>query len=161
MNLPILENIALILSMISILSSFVPRFPACVLAFSSLLMLHYSGNESIASSTLIYWALATAIVLGLDYLQPRALMATNRGHAYVVGGAIVGTLLGFLISATSGAIILGAAVGAFLGTTAYMRTPKGPHFNIASDEFIQYLCAKGLPAVVTSSMAAISIVTKL
>ena len=161
MNYHTLEIIAFVLASVSVLSTFIPRFPAVLCAYLGMLCMHYAGAVYIDSGILIYWAVATAIVLALDILQPRALTATRRGHAYVTGATIAGTLLGYVTVASAAGIIIGGAVGAFLGALAFMRTPAGPRFPRASSEFMQYLCAKGLPAVVTCSMAAITFATAL
>ena len=161
MTISTLEIISIILAGVAVGGSFVPRFPACIPAWLGLLCMHISGAPYVDSKVLIFWGIASIIVLMLGILQPKSLTGARQGHAYVVGATIVGVILGYLISPVSAAIILGGAVGAFFGALAFMRTPAGPRFPVASSEFLQYLCAKGLPAVISCAMAAIVIATAL
>lgn len=161
MNIDYLEIMALVLSGIGVGGAFVPRFPAVVPAYAAMVLLHFAGMPYFESKILLFWAVATVIVLGLTMLQPRALTAARQGHAYVAGGCLAGVLLGYIVSPVASAIIIGGAAGAFLGTLAFMRTPKGPHFSVGSAEFVQYLCAKGLPVVVAMSMAALAVASAL
>ena len=96
-------------------------------------------------------------MLGLRVLQPKALVMTAKGLPYVALATIAGTAIGYMISPTAASVILCASAGAVLGAIAYMRTPAAPSIAIASSRFVEYLCAKGLPCVVTTSMAAIAI----
>lgn len=157
MNPSFLEIAALFLAGAGIGSGFRPRFPSALTAYISLVCIYAGGASGLEVADLIFWATATAMVAGLRVLQPRALSNALQGHAYVMTGALTGVLLGFLVSPSSGSIIVGGCAGAFAGTLAYMRTPRSPHFSVGSTEFVQYLCAKGLPSVVTCSMAAITI----
>lgn len=161
MNPIMLQTISIALAGLTVGSIFIPRFPSSLCAFAALLILYFTGLSPLTSTAIVYWAIATAIVLGLDFLQPRVLTATRRGHAYVAAATLAGTLLGVVASPTTAAAIIGGAAGAFLGAMAYMRTPASPRYPVASSQFVQYLCAKGLPAVVACSMAAIILVSQL
>lgn len=161
MNLSLFQIFAFVLAGISVGGTFVPRFPSAVVAYAAMVCMYFAGVPYFDSGILIFWAVATIIVLGLMFLQPKALTGAWQGHGYVAGGTILGVVLGYLVAPAASAIILGGAVGAFLGTLAFMRTPRGPRFPIASSEFLQYLCAKGLPCVVASSMAALTIASAL
>lgn len=161
MTISTLAIIALLLAAAAVVGCFIPRFPAVVPAWIALLLMRLAGKPYATNQTLTFWGIAAVIVIMLAILQPRALTGARQGHAYVAGATIAGTLLGYLVSPVAATIILGGTVGAFLGTLAYMRTPKGPHFAVASSEFMQYLCAKGLPAVVSCAMAAIVVAMAL
>ena len=147
--------ISLVLAVLAVGGCFIPRFPAVILGWLSLLGMHIAGAPYASSQVLIFWGIAAIIVLMLGILQPKALTAARAGHGYVCGATLVGVVLGYLVQPMAAAIIIGGALGAFLGCMAFMRTPSAPRFALSSPEFIQYLCAKGLPAVVTCSMAAI------
>ncbi len=151
MNISYLEIVSFVLAGVGVGGTFVPRFPSGVAAYLSMICMAFAGIPYFDAKVLIFWGVATVIVLGLEILQPRALTSTRHGHAYVAGGTVVGALLGYL----------GSAMGAFFGTMAFMRTPKGPHFAVASSEFMQYLCAKGLPAVVAISMVTLTVASAL
>ena len=131
--------------------SFIPQFPAVVAGWLALLCAHLGGFPFINSKVLIFWGAASIIVI----LQPKVLTSTRSGQGYVVGGATVGAILGLLAANVTASIIAGSIIGAVLGAVAYMRTPKSPRLKLTSPLFVQYLCAKGLPAVVSCSMAAI------
>lgn len=157
----ILPILSLFLAGIAVGGSFVPRFPAALAAYAALSLAGFARAPYVTQNVLIFWGVATAIVLAMRIFQPKALTDTPHGHAYVAGATIAGTLVGFAITPSAATLILGAAIGAFLGTLAYMRTPAGPKFAIASSPFVQYLCAKGLPDVITCVMAAIVIASTL
>ena len=161
MNINFLEIIAFVLAGMGVGGSFLPRFPGAVCGYAAMVCMYFTGNVYYSGKVMIFWAVATVIVLGLNMLQPRALTMARQGHAYVSGGALVGVVLGYLVAPMASAIILGGAVGAFFGAFAYMRTPKSPRFDVTSSEFVQYLCAKGLPCVVTMSMAALTVASAL
>lgn len=152
---------SLILSLAAVVAMFVPRLPAVPAAYAALVCAHFDGAVYINEKILIFWGVATAIVLGLRALQPKAIVLAKGGQAYVAVATLVGTLLGYLASATAAAIIIGGAVGSFLGATAYMRTPASPRLPLTSQGFVEYICAKGLPSVVTASMVAITIASQL
>lgn len=155
MTITTLSIIAIILAAVSAAGCFIPRFPSVAAGWLALLCMHFAGQPFCNGKVLLFWGIASAIVLMTGVLQPKALTALRRGHAYVAAGALVGALLGFLVRNITATIILGSVIGAFLGCVAYMRTPRGLKLQVASSEFLQYLCAKGLPAVVSCSMSAI------
>ncbi len=143
---------ALLLSAAVVLQ-FRPLMPASLAAYASLWMFQWSGVLAFPSSTMLFWGLATLLVLGLDRLLPAAITRGVDGRGYICGGALAGMVVGMLISPTG--IILGAAIGAFLGAMAYSRTPVGKALPFPSAGFLRFLCARGLPAVVTVSMVGV------
>lgn len=161
MNITALQILTLCLSVIALAACFVPRIPAALIALGGMVCAHFTAAHYPDTAMLIYWGVSTLIILGLRLLQPKALTALSVGLPYVAGGAIIGTVLGFLVKPSPALIILGSAIGAFLGTVAFMRTPKGLKMSPASKEFVDYLAAKGLPVVVASSMSAITIAAVL
>ncbi|MDE6574211.1 MAG: DUF456 family protein [Muribaculaceae bacterium] len=155
MTATILPLISLFLAGIAVGGSFVPRFPSVPVAFIALLLSYFAPSTGITGSMLAFWAVASALATGINFLHPKALTGTSHGHAYVAGGTLTGTIAGLAI--TSATATLGACLGAFLGALAYMRTPASPRFTVASSQFVQYLAAKGLPDVLTCVMAALVI----
>ena len=158
MTLSSLAIIAIVLAAVSAALLFVPRVPSVVLSYISLICAGLSGAQYITTQVYIYWAVATAIVLGLRVLQPQS---AKYGRGYICGGALTGALLGYLLSPTAASMILCSALGAFFGGAAYMRTPRSPRMAINSPRFLSYLAAQGLPAVVSSVMAAIAVMSVL
>ncbi|MDE5664671.1 MAG: hypothetical protein K2G17_03225 [Duncaniella sp.] len=108
-----------------------------------------------ATNSLIFWGIATAIVICLEYMLPKKITSSRRGVGYIAGAALAGTFVGLTISHEW--MIVGAVAGAILGGIAYSRTPAGSIMEFPSSKFLNYLCAKGLPAVVTMCMAGTSV----
>lgn len=133
--------------------SFKPVGPASLAAYASLWMFQWGGILAFPSSTMLFWGVATLIVLGLDRLLPAEITRGVDGRGYICGGALAGMVVGMLMS--SAGIILGAVIGAFLGAMAYSRTPVGKVLAFPSAGFLRFLCARGLPAVVTMSMVGL------
>lgn len=157
MTFTALSIITIILSLAAVVAVFVPRVPAVAAAYAALVCAHFAGAIYVDAKILIFWGVATAIVLGLRLLQPKALVMTPKGQPYVALAVIAGTLIGYMIAPTAASLILCGAIGAVLGAMAFMLTPAGPRFPVASRRFVEYLCAKGLPCVVAVSMAAIAV----
>lgn len=136
---------------------FVLQIGAVVLTFRSsrfAVLAAYAGMVGIALSlsleattSLIFWGVATLIVLGLEYLLPKNVVSSRRGVGYIAGAALAGAFVGLAISHEW--MVVGSAVGAILGGIAYSRTPVGTIMEFPSSKFLNYLCAKGLPAVIT------------
>lgn len=114
-----------------------------------------SGNVVIATGQTLFWAAAVVIVLLIDRLLPRAEARSRGGVGYVAGATLAGTLVGLLMS--SAGMIIGAAVGAFCGALAYSRTPAGRGLEFPGTRFVEFLGAKGLPAVVTMSIVGLTV----
>ncbi len=160
MTLTPLAIIAIVLAALGAALLFVPRVPAALISFAALLSAYFSGASYVGTHVTIYWGIATAIVLGLRILQPK-LTQGGGGHGYICGGAITGSLLGYLLSPTAASMILCSALAAFFGAAAYMRTPRSPRMAINSPAFLSYLAGAGLPAVVTAVMSAIAVMAVL
>lgn len=148
----------IVFSTLTVVAVFVPRLPA---ALTGLLALCCSavgnyGQMLVDWQTLIFWGVATAMVIGLHMMLPPFVTRSRAGVPYISGGALAGTAVG-MVMATTAAIICGAALGAFMGALAYWRTPKGRPMLFPSSKFFNYLAAKGLPAVVALSMTAIAL----
>ncbi len=153
--------ITIILSVAALVAMFFPRIPAVLAAYAALVCAALAGAVYVDTTILIYWGIATVIIFGLRMLQPKALVLAKQGNAYVAIGALAGAVVGYALSPTAAAMIGCSAVGAVAGAFAYAMTPAGRVLNPASGRFVEYLCAKGLPAVVTASMCAIAIATQL
>lgn len=101
--------------------------------------------------SLIFWGVATLIVIALAFTLPQRVSSSRRGLGYIAGAAIAGGMVGLIISHPW--MVIGAIVGAVLGGIAYSKTPAGKALEFPSSKFLNYLCAKGLPAVVTMCIA--------
>ncbi len=131
--------------------AFFRRMPASAVAYISIIVAALSGMVAFTSSQYWFWGVATVIALVITYAVPRESSKARR--IYTVGGALAGAVIG-LASGTQAAVIIGGAIGAFLGYEAYGMTPAGrkelrPRGSV--DEF----AALALPAVVNFSMVMI------
>ncbi len=108
-----------------------------------------------ATNSLIFWGISTGIVICLEYMLPKKITSSRRGVGYIAGAALAGTFVGLAMSHEW--MIIGAVAGATLGGIAYSRTPAGRIMEFPSSKFLNYLCAKGLPAVVTMCMVGTSV----
>ncbi len=161
MTMTVFQILSIALASIAIITCFYPRIPSVLASWLGMLSAHFAGAAYINGKVLLFWGIASMIVLMLNYLQPKALSRTRAGVPYVVTGTIAGIAVGYACAPTAASFIIGAIAGAFLGSVAFMTLPKGPKKSIGSPEFLQYLCAKGLPAVVSCSQAAIVLATAL
>lgn len=155
----ILSVISLVLCVAGLLLSLWRKAPAALLSYAGLVTAWFAGagrGLELSSESLIFWGVATLIVLGLQVLNASEAHYSRASVLYCVCGAIVGGVLGIAIKPTPAAIILGAVAGAFLGAVAFTRTPQGIILREGRKSFVDYLCAIGLPAVVTSSLSCVA-----
>ena len=131
--------------------AFRPVVPSVLFCYAAMWILDAGNNIVVSSNSLLFWGIATLMVLLINMAQPSAYRSTS-GLAYVVVGALVGAIVGLLISHAG--IIIGAAVGASMGLVAYCRTPQGRVIPFPSREFVGILAAIGLPLIVTMSIFA-------
>ncbi len=72
-----------------------------------------SGYVSIASSTLLFWAIAVLIILFIGWMRVPWVRVPVICRNYIVGGALVGMVAGLTLGYA--AMIGGSALGAGLG----------------------------------------------
>lgn len=125
------------------------------LAFLALCTAGLLPGVEFTAATYIFWGIAMLIVVAIGSLLPAAVASSRKGVPYIGGGALAGAFAGMALGSHA-AIIIGAVAGALLGGVAYGRTPAGKALLFPSSRFFNYLCAKGLPAAVAMSMAALS-----
>ena len=135
--------------------SFVQATYGTALAFLALCTAGLLDGVTLPVSTYLFWGLAMMIVVALNFILPPQISSSRRGLPYIAGASLAGTFIGLAVGA-HGAIITGAVAGAILGGIAYGRTPDGRMVQFPSPKFINYLCAKGLPAAIAMSMAGLS-----
>ena len=139
----------------AVVMAFIPQSWSAPLAWLGLLLARLSGHLMLSTGQVIFWAVAAAIVLGINYLLPVAVVKSRRGVPYIAGGALVGAFVGMIASGAM--LIVGSVVGATFGALAYKRTPAGADLEFPSRRFFNYLAAKGLPAVVTLCIVGIAL----
>ncbi len=133
-----------------------PRWVAAVPAYVGLVLLHWSYYIAVPVVTFVFWGIATAITVGLFYLQPSGEPDGNRSSNLYVGfTAMAGGMLGILLAPRI--MVLGVILGAIMGQLAYSRTPAGRWMLFPSTQFWRYFAAKCLPAIVALSIVCIAI----
>ncbi len=144
--------IAILFLAAALLLSFADATWAAVAAFIALCFTGLLPDVALGATMFIFWGVAVAIVVALRFMLPETVRKSRLGLPYISGGALAGMLVGLALSSHA-AIVAGAFVGAVLGGVAYARTPAGKVLEFPTSKFLNYLCAKGLPAVVTMSIA--------
>ena len=133
-----------------------PRWVAAVPAYVGLVLLHWSYYIAVPVVTFVFWGIATAITVGLFYLQPSGEPDGNRSSNLYVGfTAMAGGMLGILLAPRI--MVLGVILGAIMGQLTYSRTPAGRWMLFPSTQFWRYFAAKCLPAIVAISIVCIAI----
>lgn len=150
-----LLNIGILLGLVALFLCFLSWRWSAGIAITGLALVFAAAPATVELTTLLFWAVTAALALALNVMLPPAVAKNRRGIGYIAGGALAGIFVGYLISRQW--MVLGAVLGAALGGIAYSFTPMGRELQFPSSRFIQYLCAKGLPAVVTICIAAFTI----
>jgi len=149
-----------ILGLTALAAALIPLFFSwrwCALTSFAGMCLCAAGNAGVARpAMLVFWGIAAAIATGINLALPKAVATSRTGMGYVAGGALLGTLTGYLLG--MGALVICDVTGTVLGAMAFSRTPAGRHLDFPSSKFVQYICAKGLPAIVTMAIAAFSVI---
>ena len=128
-----------------------PWWVAAVPAFVALVLLQFTPFMAISLWEGGSWGVATGIVAALRRFQPAGEPDGNKvSNLYVGLSSLAGSVLGLTLGKEF--ILLGAIVGGFMGVMAYSRTPLGKWIKFPTSTFIQYFCAKGLPAIVATAM---------
>lgn len=121
---------------------------APAVAWASLAILLLTSAKVPTLSTVGFWAAAAAIATAINFMLPRSVTDSRIGQGYIAGATIAGMLVGMVISPA--AMIVGAIAGAFIGALAFSRTPAGANIREPFSKFINYVCAKGMSAVIAA-----------
>ena len=152
----ILFVVGIIAMVLALVLLFWPRFSAVLPAYVGMLCLHLSTFIYLRNFALIFWAVATVIVLMIKHLSPPGEPDGNKASNLYVGlSTVAGAMLGIVINPSL--IVLGAIIGSLIGVMAYSRTPRGKWINPPSSAFFQDVGTKCLPAVVTVSIIGITV----
>lgn len=152
-TLMIIGNLLLAYATVAI---FFPRMLAAIPAFLGMTLLWLGNCIYLPVSNIIFWGVATILVVVNHYLLPQAIRNTRAGVGYIAGGALVGLSVGLTLLDRA-SLVGGAVLGAVLGAIAFSRTAAGRPMDFPSSKFFNYLGAKGIPAVVALSMVGISL----
>ncbi len=149
--------IASCLLIVALVLTIKPLWVAAVPALVAMLLLYWADffqSASLPVWKIAIWTMATAIVVMLRRYQPDGEPdGHNTGNLYVGLASIMGALLG--IATGPNFVLIGTIIGAVIGLMAYSRTPRGKWIKFASSTFIQYFCARCLPAIVAVAIIGI------
>ncbi len=108
------------------------------------------------------WLAITLVVMLIITLQNPAVRQQSRGVGYMTIGGIAGMAVGLLgfsfttsLNILYALMILGVAVGIFLGYYMFTNTPDGREVSLPTGRFFKYLLAKGFPVLITTAQLGI------
>ena len=128
-----------------------PYVPSVLASYGGLWLLQWGGLMEVPTVTLSYWGVMVVIVVTINSMQQPALTKATQGLPQMLITSVAGMLLGLMMGYYA-SMVIGAAVGAVAGGVFFARTPKG-----AAQRFLQYVCAKGFPTVISVSLTGIAI----
>ena len=143
--------IGIVLMVGAVFFTFRPIIPSVLLSYAAMWVLSSNNHIFISSHNLLFWDIATMFVLLITMAQSPSNHNTHE-LGYIGVGTLSGSLVGMVVSHAG--IIIGAAIGAFMGLLAFCRTPNGKNISFPSRVFISQLASKGLPTIVTMSIFA-------
>lgn len=136
---------------VAVVLAFFTSVYAAVVAFLGLCCAGLVPGIVLPANTYIFWGVSMLIVVALGYILPPTVSRSRLGIPYIVGACLAGAVVG--LSMSHAAMIIGATLGAALGGMAFAKTPEGKVLEFPNSKFLNYLCAKGLPAIVTMCIA--------
>lgn len=147
--------ISLIAVVITILLMLTRQRLAPALAWFSLAILWIADANVPRLSTIIFWAVATAIATTINFMLPDAVVDSRRGQGFISGGALCGMFIGMIIN--NATLIVGAIIGAFIGSLVFSHTPSGRSILSPTSKFVNYVCAKAMPTIISACTIGVSI----
>ena len=138
-------------------SEFAARTTAPLIALCALAIGLAAPDSEVTWQSVAFWGACAAVALGINMMLPPQVSRNRSGQAYLFGAALAGAFTVMIIS-TAG-MILGAAAGALCGAIAFSRTPAGTSLRFPSSQFLNYVCAKGLPAIVTACLCGLAVLS--
>lgn len=150
--------VCIILSSIAVLTALAGMFRADkwapLAAWCAYACLIVSSVKVPTWQSIAFWGAAAAIAFSINQLLPQHISRSRIGLGYIAGASLTGTFAGILLSQAG--MIIGAVAGAFIGALAFSRTPRGSDIRYPFSKFINYVCAKGMPAVITACICGLS-----
>lgn len=135
-----------------------PYLPPAAVAYGAMWLFQWSGILYYSTVEMLTWAGAVAVSTAIDMMQsPQQKWQPVVAHAYLLAGAVIGTLVG---AAMAGGLWLipGSALGALLALLALTRTPQGRALRLDRHGLLGYYAQVGLRAVVVCSIIGTIIV---
>ena len=115
-----------------------PYVPSVLDSYGGLWLLQWGGLMEVPTVTLSYWGVMVVIVVTINSMQQPALTKATQGLPQMLITSVAGMLLGLMMGYYA-SMVIGAA----------LRFP--------SKRFLQYVCAKGFPTVISVSLTGIAI----
>jgi uncharacterized protein YqgC (DUF456 family) len=110
----VLIGFGIIFMITGIIGCVLPFLPGPPLNYIGLLLLHFTERYQFSTEFLVFWAIITAIVYGLDLVIPVWGTKKFGGSKYGIWGSVIGLLAGFFFFPPLG-IIIGPFAGAVIG----------------------------------------------
>lgn len=137
------------------------------LSYIAMLLMSFAKKDGfpivpLSNGLIISWLSITVVVMLIIILQNPAIRQQNRGVGYISVGGLAGMAVGLIAFSLSSSLnllyacmILGSALGIYLGLLLFSRTPDGRLIAPGSGHFFKYLLAKGFPALITIAQLGI------
>lgn len=110
----VLISIAIICFVLALIGSIVPALPGPPLAYVGMLLAHFSGFVHFSTYTLIAFALATVVIVILEFVVPAWGTKKFGGSKAGQWGSTIGVFVGLFFFPPVG-LMLGAFLGAMIG----------------------------------------------
>jgi len=136
-----------------------PHIPSVIASYGGIWLLQWSDILDFPSVMLSYWGIMVVIVVTILSMLPPTLVKATQGLVPMTVTSVAGMALGLTMGYAP--MIVGAAVGTVAGAVFFSRTPKGAGLGFPSSRFLQYLCAKGFPVVISVSLTGIAMMLAL
>jgi len=110
----VLIGIGIILMIVGITGCVLPLIPGPPLNFLGLLVLHFTSGFQFSTEFLIFWAVITAVIYGLDLVIPVWGTKKFGGSKRGIWGSVIGLIAGMFFFPPFG-LIIGPFAGAVIG----------------------------------------------
>ena len=137
-----------------------PYVPSVLASYGGLWLLQWGGLIDIPTVTLSYWGVMVVIVVTISSMQSPVMVKATQGLPHILITSFAGMLLGMTMGYYA-SMVIGAVLGAAAGGIYFARTPKGAALQFPSKRFLQYLCAKGFPTVISVSLTGIALMVAI
>ncbi|MDR3309115.1 MAG: DUF456 family protein [Tannerella sp.] len=124
--------------LLGVVGSVLPVLPGTPLAYTGLLLLHFTERVQFTATQLVVWLVLVILTMLADYLLP--IMGVRRWNGSRWGniGCVVGTIFGVFLFPPWG-IIIGPFIGAVLGELIIARKDTSSALKAGFGAFIGFL----------------------
>ena len=146
-----------LLTLLGIVSSFLPILPGPITGWLGLLLLHYTKAIPMNWSFLGITLAISIIIWILDYIIPAIGTKRFGGSKYGVYGTTIGLLIG-LISPIPFGILIGAFFGALVGELYYDRNDTNRAIKASFGAFLGFLASATIKFSISTVYAALFLI---